>query len=563
MPNMIRPHSLYRILLVSACALPVSCMAQPRDGQKLARKNAFFAFQGWTDVPGEGVRLEIRDQATGKWSTVTSLKTVTSADTDFAGNKWYSFNAPSVALPTDADLWASASSVNGQRRIRADLRAASDIAITLHSFSVGADDCINSVLNTTGSGYEVMAKCASSNTPKAELFVNCGGTGQPCCRARNVSAANECPAQHFCRSSNEVCVKNRFNWDSISTFSNADLLKVSGIMAELARRAYDFGSIDGIGFTRRKTIEGSVPVRPPGQKTFELGIAEPKAFVAEGTNDNVLIVSIKGTNPSNLGDWAIDLASMQDSADGTVYHAGFLAYANTMWNSVRKAIGASCGSGATKPVWFTGHSLGGAAAQIMAFRAQRAGCRVGGVMTFGSPKPGPTRFRSDYKSIGNSGLHDRTHRWVHDKDPVPCTPFGSLWAHGGRHIHRIDASGNLHLFAAEGCASSDSLFNDIASGLADFSGGAILGDATSWLDHKLDELGLCPGDPINSWECWVTGFALPHCFTAPICTTIQAANEALAFEDNVNRLLPHVATVITGSASTKAHKSESYRAALQ
>ncbi len=70
------------------------------------------------------------------------------------------------------------------------------------------------------------------------------------------------------------------------------------------------------------------------------------------------------------------------------------------------------------PVWFTGHSLGGALAVLAADRYAKAGGPVGGVYTFGCPVIGNHDFLQDY------ALPDRTFRFVNNNDWLPALDIG-------------------------------------------------------------------------------------------------------------------------------------------
>jgi pimeloyl-ACP methyl ester carboxylesterase len=96
-----------------------------------------------------------------------------------------------------------------------------------------------------------------------------------------------------------------------------------------------------------------------------------------------------------------------------------------------KAIDAE--SGHQRKLWLTGHSQGGSVLQILAMRLLDKGYRAQGIVTFGSPKPGPDRFRVAYDS-SYAGV---THRWINKFDIVPSMPLRDSWDHVGRQ-HFID-----------------------------------------------------------------------------------------------------------------------------
>ncbi len=152
------------------------------------------------------------------------------------------------------------------------------------------------------------------------------------------------------------------------------------------------------------------------------------AFVADSVDGSMRVVSVRGS--ADLPDWVLDANASTVESDGVTYHHGFFLYAGLLYDDVRKKLGDACYDGTQ--VWLTGHSMGGAAAEILAYWLQRDGCNIAGVMTFGSPLPG----RDDLQKAYNQVLGDVTHRFMHVNDPVACLPLGLDWAQVG-HLHSI------------------------------------------------------------------------------------------------------------------------------
>lgn len=71
-----------------------------------------------------------------------------------------------------------------------------------------------------------------------------------------------------------------------------------------------------------------------------------------------------------------------------------------------------------KPLFITGHSLGGALAVLTAFELAQSGYNVQAVYTFGCPRIGDSVFGDLY----NSYLGDKTFCVVNENDIVPRTP---------------------------------------------------------------------------------------------------------------------------------------------
>lgn len=75
--------------------------------------------------------------------------------------------------------------------------------------------------------------------------------------------------------------------------------------------------------------------------------------------------------------------------------------------------------GATKPVWLTGHSLGGGHAQIMAGYLKKRGADVRGVYVFNSPHPGDPAFAAGLDAtLGQAAIQ----RFEFRDDPIAMLP---------------------------------------------------------------------------------------------------------------------------------------------
>lgn len=90
-----------------------------------------------------------------------------------------------------------------------------------------------------------------------------------------------------------------------------------------------------------------------------------------------------------------------------------------------------------KPIVFTGHSLGAAAAVIAAAHFHRLGHEVEAVYTFGEPRVG----NAEFKGYANAAFGERHFRHVNGHDGVPLLP---PWLAGYRH------SGHLIYFSTRG-----------------------------------------------------------------------------------------------------------------
>lgn len=135
-------------------------------------------------------------------------------------------------------------------------------------------------------------------------------------------------------------------------------------------------------------------------------------------NDDSIIISFRGTeqnSSSTRSDVLTDIKFLQTTYDkGGLVHRGFLEAFNTIWNGpdgLETFINELKSDGKNRAIWITGHSLGGALADICFTQMEDAT----GVYTFGAPR------------VGDKGFLDLTigrPRWrvEHNQDPVTTVP---------------------------------------------------------------------------------------------------------------------------------------------
>jgi hypothetical protein len=132
-----------------------------------------------------------------------------------------------------------------------------------------------------------------------------------------------------------------------------------------------------------------------GRRIARLGwtLVEPfdridtQGFIARRAASTVVV--FRGTEPDRGSDLKMD-ANCRPRRDRVgVVHSGFSIALDHVWDQVYFQLSRTTG----QVVYFTGHSAGGAIAQIAATRIVKD-MRVGGVVTFGAP-PALSRFLAD------------------------------------------------------------------------------------------------------------------------------------------------------------------------
>lgn len=114
---------------------------------------------------------------------------------------------------------------------------------------------------------------------------------------------------------------------------------------------------------------------------------------------------------------------------GAKFHKGFADAIASIWDTLSEAVEAEVKK-RDRPVWITGHSLGGALALYAAWLLKRRFVPVHEVCTFGAPMIG-NREASD---AFNREFAGRIFRYVNGRDPVPKLPTLSLVANEFLHV---------------------------------------------------------------------------------------------------------------------------------
>jgi hypothetical protein len=191
---------------------------------------------------------------------------------------------------------------------------------------------------------------------------------------------------------------------------------------------------------------------PEGPEKFkaELGldarlfsVGNTQAYVA--TDDNHLVVAFRGTeSPTSLEglkDWLLTdannyliLPEGQIGTDfaaagvGARFHRGFMTALADIWEPVCTVVEAEVKK-KERPLWVTGHSLGGALALLAAWRFLRRTLDVYRVYTFGAPMVGDA---TSVKAFDKE-LEGKVYRFVHGPDIVPKLPTVSLVSNAYGH----------------------------------------------------------------------------------------------------------------------------------
>lgn len=237
---------------------------------------------------------------------------------------------------------------------------------------------------------------------------------------------------------------------------------------------------------------------PQGRELFQsrLGldarlISVDNTQVYVGSNDSDIVVAFRGSeSPDTIDgfkDWLLTNANnflilpegrigtdFAAAGVGARFHKGFLEALDEIWEPLFASVDAAV-KAKERPVWVTGHSLGGALALLASWRLLQNFIGVHEVHTFGAPMIGNKAAAEAFERE----FPNQIFRYVNDLDLVPLLPTVSLTTNSYAHClnemvlsgkaGEDDASAVLQGFASR---ATDGLLNatlidDLWSGMKD------------------------------------------------------------------------------------------------
>lgn len=199
-----------------------------------------------------------------------------------------------------------------------------------------------------------------------------------------------------------------------------------------------------------------------------ISVGNTQVYVAQNA-DNI-VVAFRGTESpvtfEGLKDWllsdAVNLLILPTGRLGTDFaaagvgarfHQGFIDALSDVWVPLSSTVQEEL-KRSDRPLWITGHSLGGALAVLSAWLFTRKFVNVHQVYTFGGPMIGNVEASKAF----DRELSGKVFRYVNGPDPVPKLPTVSLIANNYGHVEKEVTTG-----VGPGATSSVELFGQFLS----------------------------------------------------------------------------------------------------
>jgi triacylglycerol lipase len=205
------------------------------------------------------------------------------------------------------------------------------------------------------------------------------------------------------------------------------------------------GPIESLSFLRRSLLFAELSNIAylsrceAGLLANRIGFPEIRFYDREGAqsyifaNEHDAVVTCRGTQPDDWNDIKADLDLQRAVAETAGWvHRGFKKQVDDLWPRLEQALVNN-----SRPLWFTGHSLGAAMAAICAGRCKLSYIKSNprALFTYGSPRVGNNRYVNF--------IQLEAYRWVNNNDIVTRVP--PMWLgyrHKGQEIY-LNAYGKI------------------------------------------------------------------------------------------------------------------------
>jgi hypothetical protein len=220
-------------------------------------------------------------------------------------------------------------------------------------------------------------------------------------------------------------------------------------------------------------------------------VGNTQAYLA--ANDDHIVVAFRGTEApttiDGLKDWLLtDAANLLIVPEGRLgtdlaaagvgakFHQGFVRALDDIWEPLFTAVDAERKK-KDRPIWLTGHSLGGALAFLAAWLFRRKFVAVHQVYTFGAPMIG----NADAIKALDKEYPGKIFRFVNRPDPVPKLPTMSLLAN-----HYIHCQQEVLLGEAAAAAATSFLEGFVSKAVGDILNATLIDEIWAAVQQRVE-----------------------------------------------------------------------------
>ena len=208
-------------------------------------------------------------------------------------------------------------------------------------------------------------------------------------------------------------------------------LKLEGPVSDLSwiQKSLLFAELSRLAYAAPEAVENIVYEAVLDQCVF-IARDGAEAYVLGNRFDCIIVC--RGTEPNQWNDIKADANAWTVASEVGRVHSGFHSEVNELWPLLEQNIKEN-----QRPMWFSGHSLGGAMAAVCAVR-----CKISpipsnpqAIFSYGAPRVGDRSYTSFLKV--------KHYRWVNNNDIVPRVPPRWLgYRHMGQEIY-INRKGRI------------------------------------------------------------------------------------------------------------------------
>ncbi len=210
--------------------------------------------------------------------------------------------------------------------------------------------------------------------------------------------------------------------------------------------AYWMAHFSKLAYRKQKDLSPDVEAIKAELFNIDKKFSEVQGFDAKSSQGIVIkhedfaVAAFRGTD--EIGDWLDNLNGVSQSGPFGDVHTGFYKALMDIWPQMKTAIRSfrRTSNGLTdRPLWLTGHSLGGALATLAVATLIEADETFYGAYTFGSPRVGDRDFARNF----NIEAKGKVFRFQNNADIVSRVPARIMgYSHVGSFVY-ISEDGRL------------------------------------------------------------------------------------------------------------------------